>query len=657
MPHYYAANLDIRLHISKSGVTTEDYTSCRGREWQKCIGSMPTILDRRSEALFEHDLPCLEGDSSLHFLGKDKNVPCRIVAVSCPEDNAGTYSILDNKDNLDQSSEEIASRPIEHDAALQCSRPDLSLEHALCDSTRKGVQFTQPSTDDSHDDAPTASNALIILVRLSPKCFDRSFIGKTTQDLKIDVFYNGELTHSRYIAGRDRSNPSKLIEFFSGRRVDRITEHAWTFESHERSLAKSKDARNGQQQSETSSTPNAAAGILDWMILCKKMIREADKYAIRPCGSRCPTADYLESLASMSKPYEFTQHGCMVTGVIDVCISLGSGKKFPPEAGYLVKPARLLEPKAQEGVTTKRTLALVSSPQVLTPSSFSNSQSVLGIKERQDYKSKTLENAEVVKSLRYGSPQVMIQQATAVGSSTPLEHIEEIGQITRKNELTNLPSDIAFTDPVVNSSSPDQRDLDCSDHVHNMKELSCDVDQIAIPSTDHACMMVSPWATLASGRNKIQKQSKVSSSSDSASQETGTKRRKIANDLGIISHSNMRAGQEFNLDSRNTVAAPSNLINEVTVATGAIRSGIVAPTPAISLAPVTVTSGEVTKANGEVDVVVRHEPKDSKEKNQKQQEQGAGRDSLEIKSAIGYRGYRPLKPGMSGSLSSTRYAR
>lgn len=714
MPHYYAANLDVRLHVSKSGETIENHTSLRGREWQRRIESLPTILEKGSKALLEHDLPCLEENSSLHFLGKDKNIPFRLVVVGRLKDYAAARGVINNKSHSVHPQAENAPQPIEHDNESQRTPSDSSLKLALYDSPRMGVKFTKRSTDDSDDDDNIAANALLVLVRLSSKCFDRSFDGKTIQDLKIDVFYNGELTHSRYIAGRDRSNPSKLIEIFSGRRVDRITEHGWCIENHGRSSAKSKDVRNRKPQSETSSTRNTAAGLPDWKILCKKMIYEADEYAVRPCGSRCPTADYLESLASMSMPTEFTKHGCMVTGVIDVCISLGTGKKFPPEAGYLVRPERLFDPSAQERPTIKRISTLVSSPQVLTPISFSNPQSFPEIKEPQHYKSKALMTAQITKCSKYVRAQVMTEHDGAATSRRPLEHVRRTGENTGKNASTSIPFSVGSPDLIITASSPDEQGFEYLDHVRNIKELPCDVDQDAIPSTIDVHTPASPLYTLTSVRNKTPKPSKISSSSVDrkcrhgghpgvipsiddyqafqtslsplSSNEPGNKRRKVENDPEVVSGSDTRIEKKFIIERRVTMAAQSSLVSlhpmppsggsrtnhstpirnggtellgtggKVTATTRTIGpDGTVAPTP------INVTLEEATKVSDELDVVGRSDPKNVEEKRprktERKTEQREKMDPLEVKSAVGYEGYRPLKPGMSDQLSLARWTR
>lgn len=324
-------------------------------------------------------MPCLEEESSLHFLGRDKNVPFKMVSV---KNNRLDFNCLrshitakgGNKDDeteegaafQDRSETKSDKTQLPHYSDSKSAGGDVQVSTSSQQKQTYGVDNTAAGNGNTLESQHTASRsrtrsstphschqvlkdaqmvvrgdtlvpqALSLAVKLSMSCFDRSINRENIQDLKIEVFLDGELTHSRYIASRDRFQAGKSIELFSGSRIDRNIELAWTLKHYRcHAVPDSEDSTNNGWEAQT--TDSAAI----WSHLCEKLRCTANTYQVDAEGHQSPTADYLESLAGLSRPILLGTHDCSLLSVIDVVISLGEGKKYPASSGYLTRPAKL----------------------------------------------------------------------------------------------------------------------------------------------------------------------------------------------------------------------------------------------------------------------------------------------------------------------------
>lgn len=379
MPHYHAADLDVRLLTMSLADTIKNPATTSRSTWQSLIDRTAAQLVQDSDTLLERDVPCFEEESSLHFLGRDKNVPFKMVFVTNKQSGSkGPRShITAKRGNKDDETEvEAAFRDRTEAQSDKTQLPHCSGSKSAVgyiqvpassqqkqtydvDKTAAGngntleSRHTRPrsrtrsSTPHSSHQAlkdaqmvvrgdTLAPQALSLAVKLSMSCFDRSINGENIQDLKIEVFLDGELTHSRYIASRDRFQAGKSIELFSGSRIERNVEFAWTLKHHRCHTVS--DSGDSTHKGWGAQVPGGAAA---WSGLCEKLRCTADTYQVNAEGHQSPTADYLESLAGLSRPILSGTHDCSLLSVIDVVISLGEGKKYPAFSGYLTRPAKL----------------------------------------------------------------------------------------------------------------------------------------------------------------------------------------------------------------------------------------------------------------------------------------------------------------------------
>lgn len=180
-------------------------------------------------------------------------------------------------------------------------------------------------------DAGDEVKALTLVACFSTRSFARTQT-KFSEDLKIEVYYNGALSNCAFLPARDKSN--ELTLRFSGCRTHRVLERAWIL----------------KPAGAPESTPGASENERErrWNEICRAMHDEANDIGIDNTGKRPPTGDLLESLSTMPLPQgdDDGSLGSAVSahfGVIDLIVTLGTGKKFPTSEGYLSAPQRFLD--------------------------------------------------------------------------------------------------------------------------------------------------------------------------------------------------------------------------------------------------------------------------------------------------------------------------
>lgn len=185
--------------------------------------------------------------------------------------------------------------------------------------------------------------ALTLTVHLSKESFVPSCGTKTkhlVQDVKIDVFFNGELTASTYVPARYRGEAHNMVQLtqrFSGRRVDRVAERPWVIvppgqnaDGSLRTSKRNKEAYVGAQER--------------WDRIGQTLEEQGEKFGRNQYGDPSVVGEYLASLSRLEMPEEVNElqrGGGPKFGVIDVVLTLGKGQKDEPEKGYLKEPTRL----------------------------------------------------------------------------------------------------------------------------------------------------------------------------------------------------------------------------------------------------------------------------------------------------------------------------
>jgi len=204
------------------------------------------------------------------------------------------------------------------------------------------VALPQQTTEDEtpcdcgeQTDTGTKPKALVLHVQLSDKTFI-SGLDKLKTNLKIDVFFNGELASCVLISAHDiRSGTKSLHQVFAGTRVDYLAERPWVLlptNIMASSVSRFKDVTSPVEER--------------WKAICHVLRREAQARGTEARGHIPPSAEFLEALAYMQMPQELRdmhQPGCRNFGTIDIIISAGDGKKVTSGSGYLNAPQRLVD--------------------------------------------------------------------------------------------------------------------------------------------------------------------------------------------------------------------------------------------------------------------------------------------------------------------------
>lgn len=384
MPKYYAADADIRLVVCNvSSCTTANPTSQSGSTTYSTniYHSHGALL--KGHRLLEHAVPCLGDDGPLHFIGGDEQRPFLFVQINPSDQQKDRPSPLPGfrqpakgvfrtkspatsaRDRLSYplpspspklstdlpapSSSNVSKTTVlasgtdlnpglDSEALRTSLRPSHSQgrsvdwqqgERPLKFDSRNETRGQAPSTTDrgsrvstphAPQEVPTIHKAIGLSIKLGPKSLKRTD-DKETQDLKVDVFVNGEFAATSYLPSRSTSQSLEEGLLLSGTRVERLLERAWL-------LARPSYAEK------TTSTQIACR----WADINRALLEEADIRGFDSTGKRPPVGDYLVSLASLPLPQALCNQGLPANrsfGILDVIISLGDGKKYTTSHGYL----------------------------------------------------------------------------------------------------------------------------------------------------------------------------------------------------------------------------------------------------------------------------------------------------------------------------------
>lgn len=258
MPPYYAAGLTIRLETHEAGALEDTIvTANSGAESKRLLAEADLALSS-GERLSEEPVDCLaeQGDSALKFLGKNQTMPFYCMAVNRRPPFVATFKQMSDcsltvisvygasvGDQLDP-----ASGADNENEPATASKPKIKLRlRSTRSSTHTALpedqQAFQPAPQPPSSDAtyptvgmplgptrtPTPVSSIpmgqplsldyrpvTLKVQLDPvKSFCRS-PRVVFKDLKMEVFFNGVLTHSTLVPARERNKPESLNHVFSG---------------------------------------------------------------------------------------------------------------------------------------------------------------------------------------------------------------------------------------------------------------------------------------------------------------------------------------------------------------------------------------------------------------------------------------------------------
>lgn len=169
----------------------------------------------------------------------------------------------------------------------------------------------------------------------------------TFLDVKIDVYYNGELCTSTFVPGSARAGigPAGIVQRFRGRRTNRFVERPFVVVP----AGQNSDGSARRQK------PLEGGAAKRWNDVATLLRAEAAKLPGRASGELSVLGDYLMCVAATPMPVEVAtiqQPGEAIYGVIDVVLTSGRGQNASTQAPQIVEPTAisLVEPPTRRAV-------------------------------------------------------------------------------------------------------------------------------------------------------------------------------------------------------------------------------------------------------------------------------------------------------------------
>lgn len=368
MPTYFARSSKVTLSIANLAKTTDpgplDHRDAQTRN------RLQTATSEISNGTVLKEMPIYTQDDRSHirFLGEHRDMPFFMVRTGeysldsethgrTVEDSSTLFPPASSTSSCD-SVALIRSGTAYSSFTTPTPKLATDLAHSLEASREEedGISHTTPVNHKSREPELTLSNipqsrstiipephALTLTVFLSKssflKTYDRTLERYVTQDVKIDVFFNGELCASTYVPERYRgyaNQQTELTQRFSGRRISRLAQRPWV-------LVPARVDGEGASGKNRRSTDGDSAK-QRWEALSSALSVEAGKWGPNGYGELPVIGDYLTSLAKLEMPPEVKElqtSGSPNFGILDVVIIHGKGQKDDSSAAYLSEPTRL----------------------------------------------------------------------------------------------------------------------------------------------------------------------------------------------------------------------------------------------------------------------------------------------------------------------------
>ncbi|KAH7086243.1 hypothetical protein FB567DRAFT_445277 [Paraphoma chrysanthemicola] len=178
--------------------------------------------------------------------------------------------------------------------------------------------------------------ALALHVKMSDNTFVSGLDCANKVHLKIEVFFNGQLSSCLFVPHYEiRSGAKSLHQVFAGCRVDYLSERPWII------IPPNKNADGSPKKPEASHSSQQR-----WTDISSALAEEAEQRGADKEGNIPPTAQFLKALSSMQMPDQVqsmqSSRGTSF-GTIDVVITAGEGRKITAGASYLRNPQRLMD--------------------------------------------------------------------------------------------------------------------------------------------------------------------------------------------------------------------------------------------------------------------------------------------------------------------------
>ncbi|MCJ1483945.1 hypothetical protein MMC06_004113 [Schaereria dolodes] len=216
-----------------------------------------------------------------------------------------------------------------------CQRSHLQLRSSFPNALTSHRASFQPSME---------PQALCLTISLSNSSFVTKKRSKTkgsiVLDVKIDVFFNGELCASTYVPERYRgevNNFSELTQRFTGRRIARLQERPWV-------IVPPGQSANGNLKEHKRSSGAYGGGSQRWSALSEILLAEANNSGRNKYGELSILGRYLKSLSELEMPpnvKNLQKPDGPKFGVIDVVLTTGKGQKDFSNCPYVAAPTRM----------------------------------------------------------------------------------------------------------------------------------------------------------------------------------------------------------------------------------------------------------------------------------------------------------------------------
>ncbi|KAK5114003.1 hypothetical protein LTR62_003126 [Meristemomyces frigidus] len=238
-------------------------------------------------------------------------------------------------------------------------------------------------------DSLNKPQALCLTIEICDKSFlPTAETGRASgQDLKVEVFLNGELVGISFVNTRGAAVELKNDRLrYTGTRVHRQVEKPWVYD--------------------TRSAVGYKPAAVRWDDISRKLQYEAESRGLNKWGDSSPSAEFLLALSQTSLPAHLhDRHGL---AIMDVVVTAGRGRKYGPDTSYMTIPRRLDDPSYEPKVAMHE----------------SGGDLLFGLSQRSDSPFTFCSAAQPPRVLLQSSPEIpLMRQRSAVNDpQTPSPH-------------------------------------------------------------------------------------------------------------------------------------------------------------------------------------------------------------------------------------------
>ncbi|KAF4545586.1 Set domain protein [Lasiodiplodia theobromae] len=313
--------------------TTDEPSNKKAPNVSEHVSNVEQTL-KDGHVLKERNIPLAGDDNPLHLLGGDEYMP--FLFVRAGEDMRPVVS-----------GHLTPCFTLAFDTGAQPATRDERVFHP--DPTRNAIYARILGSDPA--DAIKIPRALALRVELSKQSFLKT--DTPIDDIRIDVLFNGQLTHSGMWPKRFYQEEPRLLSIFSGLRFHWMLERAWLI------------VPPGQDPDGSRRRPVASSDTLAdrWEKIQKEVLEEALARGVDKNGERPMVAKYLMEVAKLAMPPEletWSEPRGQTFGVVDVVLSYGRGFKDHLKRSYLHKPTRMGSSRFKEGEENKSIFESIS---------------------------------------------------------------------------------------------------------------------------------------------------------------------------------------------------------------------------------------------------------------------------------------------------------